>query len=318
MDIILPILIVVACVALLVLAASFSCYYMTFARNKNTPSDPYASMQLAGFDEFNPIMKPLIDDISATPCEDIYIKSHDGLTLYARYYHNADGAPVEIQMHGYRGHALRDFCGGARDARGRGHNLILVDQRAHGKSGGRSITFGIKERYDCLDFINYAIERFGSDTKIIILGMSMGAATVLMASGLGLPRNVRAIMADCPYSSPRDIICSVITKMGLPARLCFPLVRLGGMIFGGFDICSAEAKDAVKSSRVPTIILHGEADSFVPCYMSREIFENCKMEKKMLVTFPGAEHGVSYLCDKDRYLGAVEKFMEEALSDYEN
>ncbi|MBO5907975.1 MAG: alpha/beta fold hydrolase [Clostridia bacterium] len=318
MDIALPILIVAFCILALVLLAAFVCYRMTFARNKNTPDDPYASMRLAGFDEFNPIMEPLINEISATPCEDIYIKSHDGVTLYARYYHNKDGAPVEIQMHGYRGHALRDFCGGARDARGRGHNLILVDQRAHGKSEGGSITFGIKERYDCLDFINYAIERFGKKTKIIILGMSMGAATVLMASGLDLPKNVKAIMADCPYSSPRDIISSVISKMGLPARLFFPLVRLGGMIFGGFDVCSAEAKEAVKSSQIPTIILHGEADSFVPCYMSREIFENCKMKKRMLVTFPGAEHGVSYLCDKDRYLGAVESFMEEALSDDEN
>ncbi len=314
MKIVFPILIAASVIIAALLICAFVCYRITFAKSKKTPNDPYASMRLAGFDEFNHVMKPLIDEISATPCEDIYIKSRDGITLYARYYHIADGAPVEIQMHGYRGHALRDFCGGARDARGRGHNLILVDQRAHGRSGGGSITFGIKERYDCLDFINYAIERFGKDTKIIILGMSMGAATVLMASGLDLPENVKAIMADCPYSSPRDIITSVIYKMGLPGRLCFPLVRLGGIVFGGFDVCSAEAKEAVKRSKIPTIILHGEADSFVPCYMSREIYENCNMKNKKLVTFPGAEHGVSYLCDKERYLSEVESCMEEALS----
>lgn len=313
MDIFLPTLTVACVLGALVFVSALVCFNMTFKRNKKTPDDPYASMRLSGFDEFYPVLMPLITEISATPCEDVYVKAHDGTTLYARYYHNADGAPVEIQMHGYRGHALRDFCGGARDAKGRGHNLLLVDQRAHGKSGGKCITFGVKERYDCLDFINYALERFGRDTKIIILGMSMGAATVLMASGLDLPRNVKAVMADCPYSSPRDIITTVIYKMGLPGKLLFPLVRLGGIIFGGFDVCSAEAKEAVKKSKIPTIILHGEADSFVPCYMSREIFENCNMEKKMLVTFPGAEHGVSYLCDKDRYLRAVESFIEEAL-----
>ena len=314
MEFVFPVIISALAILIIVLVSAFVCYRITFAKSKRTPSDPRESMVLAGFEKFSHITGPLIDEISATPCEDIYIKSHDGITLYARYYHTADGAPLEIQMHGYRGHALRDFCGGARDARGRGHNLILVDQRAHGKSGGRSITFGIKERYDCLDFVNYSIERFGKDTKIIILGMSMGAATVLMASGLDLPSNVKAVMADCPYSSPRDIISTVIGKMGLPSKIFFPLVRLGGILFGGFDVCSAEAKEAVKKSKIPTIILHGEADSFVPCFMSREIFKNCNMENKKLVTFPGAEHGVSYLCDKDRYLSEVESFMEEALS----
>ena len=292
---------------------TYICYYVPFAKRKNGKIDPKSPIKIKGFEEALAKTGPLIDEITATPCEDVYIKAHDGVTLYGRYYHVAEGAPVEIQLHGYRGHALRDFCGGARDARARGHNLILVDQRAHGKSGGGSLSFGIKERYDTLDWVEYTVSRFGEDVDIILIGMSMGAATVLMASELPLPKNVKAIMADCPYSSPREIIHKVVGEMKLPAGLLMPFIRLGGMIYGGFDIDSSTAKEAVKHSKIPTLIIHGEGDSFVPCRMSREIFEGCSMENKMLLTIPNAEHGISYLVDKETYLGTVVSFMENAL-----
>ena len=315
-EIIIPFAVISALI-LLLLVTAYVCYHIPFARGKNSKIDPRSPIRIKDCDEFLSLTRPLIDEISATPCDDIYIKARDGVTLYGRYYHVRDGAPLELQFHGYRGHALRDFCGGARDARARGHNLILVDQRAHGKSGGRALSFGIKERYDVLDWIEYSISRFGEDVKIILIGMSMGAATVLMASGLPMPKNVRCVMADCPYSSPRKIISRVVADMKLPPRLLMPLIRLGGIIFGGFDIDSASAEEAVKKSQIPTLIIHGEGDTFVPCEMSRHIFANCKMKKRALLTIPGAEHGISYLVDKERYLDTVVRFMEDALGDDE-
>lgn len=141
--------------------------------------------------------------------ESVFITSFDGVKLYARYYHVRDGAPLQIQFHGYRGSALLDFCGGNKLAREIGHNTLVVDQRAHGKSGGNTITFGINERYDCLSCINYAVERSGKETPIFLSGVSMDAATVLMASELNLPDNVIGIIADSPYSSPEEIIRKV-------------------------------------------------------------------------------------------------------------
>ena len=220
---------------------------------------------------------------------------------------------TEIQLHGYRSTPLKDFCGGGCAALDRGHNLLLVDQRAHEHSDGRTISFGIKERYDCLDWISYVNGRSGKDTPIVLVGISMGAATVLMASGLELPENVIAVVADCPYSSPKEIIIKVAREMGFPGGLLFPLVRLGGLIFGGFDVTADSPVKAVASSRTPTIIIHGEEDGFVPCEMSLDIFNAIPHGHKKRVTFPKADHGISYLHDTEKYVGSVDEFISDAL-----
>ncbi len=309
------ILTVILALIALILSTAYVCYRITFAKNDKKSSDPYLIFSTNGFKQYESRMRPMIDKIIATPCEDIYIRSRDGLCLHARYYHLRDGAPVEIQMHGYRGHPFRDFCGGATDAYDRGHNLILVDQRTHGESEGRAITFGIKERYDCLDWIDYTVKRFGDDVQIILIGISMGAATVLMATGLGVPKNVRAVMADCPFSSPESIIRKVIGDMGLPHKIAFPFVRLGGILFAGFDVCSASVTEAVRSSVTPTFLIHGEADSFVPFYMGREIFDAIASEKKQFLPVPNADHGTSYFCDKERYLGELNEFLKPLINE---
>jgi fermentation-respiration switch protein FrsA (DUF1100 family) len=193
-----------------------------------------------------------------------------------------------------------------------GHNTLLVDQRAHGKSGGKSITFGIKERYDCLDWINYVSDRFGPDTKIILSGLSMGGATVLMASELDLPKNVVGIMADCPYSSPKEIIKQECKKMKLPPNIAYPFVRLGAIIFGKFDPSASTAKDAVSKAKIPILIIHGENDDFVPCSMSRDIYNAC-VSDKTLVTIPKASHGISYIIDRPLYEKNVSEFLGKIL-----
>ncbi len=308
--------IIAASLAALLLLVSYICYKLTFGKQRRGCDDPHRKVTLAAYSNYKHITEPLINEISKTPCEYISISSYDGITLRGRYYHLTDGAPIEIQMHGYKSHPLRDFCGGARDARARGHNLILIDQRAHGRSDGSSISFGIKERFDCLSWISYAIDRFGEDCRILLLGMSMGAATVLMASGLPLPKNVVGVMADCPYSSPREIIRKVIREdMGLPVSILYPFVRLGGRIFGGFDIEAASPLEAVRNSELPTLIIHGSADSFVPEKMSELIFDSCGARLKRRLLIEGADHGLSYLCDKTSYLAAVDEFMSSVLSE---
>ena len=309
MYLIIPLLVILAAA----LTIAYICYRMTFAKDEKKSSDPYLILSDDGFKKYEGRMRPMIDSIIATPAEDIYITSHDGLKLHARYYHYADGAPVEIQMHGYKGHPFRDFCSGAGDARDRCHNLILVDQRAHGESEGRAITFGIKERYDCLGWVNYTVDRFGEDVEIILIGISMGGATVLMASGLEMPKNVKAIMADCPFSSPESIIKKVIGDMGISDRLAFPFVRLGGLIFGGFDVRSASAIEAVKHSKTPTMIIHGRADGFVPFYIGEELFSAVAAENKLFLPVDGADHGTSYFCDKEKYLNAFTEFIRPLL-----
>ena len=259
-------------------------------------------------------MYSLIKELEDIPFEEVTITSHDGLKLYGRYYHRCDGAPVHIEFHGYRSMAIRDFCGGDSFVRSLGHNTLLVDQRAHGKSEGNSITFGIKERRDCLDWVNYINERFGNKTKIFLIGVSMGAATVLMATELDLPENVVGIMADSPFSSPWLVIGSVARKMHIPVKLAFPFVRLGAKVFGGFDLIETSAMGAVKKAKVPILLVHGEADRLVPCYMSREIAEK-SASKVTLITFPEVDHALSYIIYPDKYTETAIKFVNDITED---
>ena len=294
--------------ALLILAVSLGAYLKTFYAPKFRRNRVYP---LPGGEQYTRVKAQtdaLYREMQALPCEEICITAPDGTRLCAGYYHQADGAPLQIQFHGYRGSRRRDFCGGHKLARSLGHNTLVVDQRAHGGSGGRTITFGIRERRDCLAWANYAAERFGSDVPILLSGVSMGAATVLMAAELDLPENVRGIIADSPYSAPDRIIRKVCRDMHLPPALMFPFVCLGGRIFGGFDIAEAGALQAVQHARVPVLILHGEDDRFVPCSMSVEIF-SANPDRITLETFPGAGHGLSYVTDPRRYGDIVAAFV---------
>ena len=258
-------------------------------------------------------MLSLIRQMDEIPYEAVTISAQDGTKLAARYYHVRDGAPLQIQFHGYRGTALRDFCGGNKLARESGQNTLVVDQRAHGKSGGTAITFGIRERLDCLCWAEYANRRFGSETPVFLSGVSMGAATVLMASELKLPANVVGIIADCPYSSPEAIIRKVCREdMHLPPVLVMPFIRLGARLFGHFDLKEASAVQAVRNTNIPILLLHGEDDRFVPCDMSQEIFDACTGEKNR-ITFPGAGHGLSYIVDTETYSEAVSRFVDRCL-----
>jgi fermentation-respiration switch protein FrsA (DUF1100 family) len=237
------------------------------------------------------------------------IVTPDGLTLRGRYYECNPGGIIEILFHGYRGNSERDMSGGVERCFALGRNALIVDHRGAGQSDGHVTTFGIRERWDCLLWVERVIERFGPDTKIILTGISMGAATVMMAAGEKLPENVICVLADCGYSSPREIIRKVIRDLKLPMML-YPFIRLGGILFGRFDLEETSPIEAVQKCRVPLILIHGEADGFVPCEMSRLVYEACVSPKK-IVTVPGAGHGLSFPVDKEGYLKALADFQQE-------
>jgi fermentation-respiration switch protein FrsA (DUF1100 family) len=150
-------------------------------------------------------------------------------------------------------------------------------------------------------------KRFGEDVKIILCGISMGATTVLMAAGEELPSNVRGVLADCGFTSAKAIIYKVLRQLHLPAKLVYPLIRLGARLYGGFDPNESDAPAALKNCKVPVIFFHGDADDFVPCRMSRENYDACPAQKK-LVLVENAGHGLSYLVDPPGYLQALRAF----------
>lgn len=295
--------------AAVVLLALWLTYRMAFFSDRGTWTDPYAISPDGEYQARREEMLELIGELADRPCEQVSVTSHDGLRLTARYYHTADGAPLDIAFHGYRGHALRDFCGGSRISFALGHNLLLVDQRAHGESEGRTISFGAKERLDCLSWIRWANEHFGCP-EIALFGVSMGAGTVLLATALDLPENVLCAVADSPYSRAEDIIGTVGRDMGLPGAPVILLARCAARVFGGFRLGDASPLDAVRRAKVPVLLFHGEADRLVPCAMSGVLQENCASAVRRY-TYPNAGHGLSYLVDREGYTAAVVDFLAQ-------
>lgn len=302
-------LLAIALMAAVALGARF-CYRLVFYNLNQRENDPLVVPPGAQYEAVADAMLENIGSLMRIPFEPVSIVSRDGLRLFGRYYHIRENAPIQLQFHGYRGNGLREYAGGYDMARKMGYNALVVDERAHGKSQGHTISFGIKERFDCLDWVEYVGRRFGKDTKILLSGVSMGAATVLMASELDLPKNVVGITADCPYSSPGAIIRKVCRDVNLPRWLVYPFVVLGGLLYGRFALWGSAPVKAVANTTIPIHLIHGEDDRLVPCGMSRQILAACR-GKARLVTFPGAGHGLSILTDRQRYERVIRQFLTE-------
>lgn len=302
-------------VIMLVILAAYICYRIAFWAPKRV-LDEDVQIHLPAGEQYLKVracIEKCVTDMLNRPFEPVTITTFDGKKLYARYYHVVDGAPLQIQFHGYKSSAVLDFCGGSLYAGKIGHNALVVDQRSHGRSEGKAITFGVLERRDVLCWIDYARSRFGEDVHIILAGLSMGAATVLMSTDQPLPANVIGVMADCPYSTPGDIIKTVCSRdMHIPGHLMYPFIKLGARLFAGFDLEESSAVTAVKNTPVPILIIHGTGDKFVPCDMSREIY-NTNPEMITLVTIPEAGHGLCYMTEPDVYENAVESFIQKVL-----
>lgn len=295
--------------ALLILYVLF---FIIYRRNWMTIKDDRVPPKGEQYDIHAEVIRRGVERVLPIPYEEVSITSRDGLKLYGRYYHHKDGAPLGMFFHGYRSGPILDGNGGYQICKKRGYNVLLVTQRAHGKSEGKAMSFGIKERLDCLDWVAYANERFGADTPIVLMGMSMGAATVLMAAGEELPENVKCVIADSPFTAPGDIIRTVMKDYKLPDKLLYPLARLSAKVYGGFDLEETSAREAVKKSKIPILFIHGDDDRFVPCHMGKECYEGCGSMKRILLV-EGAGHGLSHCVDAERYEACVDEFFDEIL-----
>ena len=285
-------------------------YDVIFSSNQKYMGDDHSLPHGEGYDDYHGTIKKCVAEVLEVPFEEVQVLSHDGLVLSGKYYHLKDGAPLILFFHGYRCSAIRDGNGMFLYTRKLGFNVFLADQRAHGKSQGKTITFGIKERYDVRSWVDYFVKRFGNNQKIYLSGLSMGGATVLMASNIGLPKNVLGILADCPYSSPKEILCTVIKQLHFPVKMTYALAKLSASWLGKFDMEESSALAAVRESSIPTLILHGNVDDFVPCSMSMD----CQLAGKdhvQLVLIKGAAHGMSHCVDTPSYEAAAYAFFQE-------
>ena len=307
MDVIFIVLIVISSLLLVFFIGLFIVYYLTFYSPHRHQNDIYhltdATYKYCDVEEINQMIKNTFD----YPYEDAYISSFDHKILHARIYEGEGTNTICIMAHGYRGTACRDFSGGAMDMIKKKYHVILIDQRGHGLSQGKSITFGVRESKDIASWIKYGKERFGNDKRILLSGISMGGATVLFSAPyLSIEDK---IIADCPYTDVKEIIKYSLKNMKISPSF-FPFVNLSSIVFSHINLYKRKVDEYVKNSKAKILIIHGDNDSMVPHLFSYNLYINNK-EKIQYELFNGAEHGLSYIMDMDRYQNIVNDFLKE-------
>lgn len=249
----------------------------------------------------------------AQPREDVYIESYDGLRLHGTLIEQPERGQARgtiLLAHGFHGSGYVDFSCALQPYFEMGFNLLVIDQRAHLQSEGTWLTMGVRERYDVRSWAIWLLQRYGESHPVVLDGISMGGTTVLMAAGLDLPRNVQAIISDCPFTSPREIFHSVMTtSIKLPTWLLWG-ADICCRIMAGFSIDGASTVDALRDNRLPLLMIHGLADDFVPCHMTEKSAAAAVNCEKALVLVPGAGHGLSFLVDREGVYAELVKFLD--------
>lgn len=266
---------------------------------------------IKGFEAAYSQLSELSETFKKEIFEDVEIVSRDGIRLVGHWSECENAKRIIIAMHGWRSDWAHDFAAVSDFWHKNGCSVLYAEQRGQNNSGGDYMGFGLLERFDCLDWIDWVNERTMGFLPVYLGGISMGATTVLMAAGLDLPDNVCGIVADCGFTSPCDIWKHVVEK-NLHLPYDFPKLMIEGNCRKKLNMGSGDysAVDAMKVCKVPVLFIHGSADSFVPIEMTYENYLACAAPKRLLVV-PGAEHAMSYYFDKDGYENSILSFWKE-------
>lgn len=261
------------------------------------------------WDKYIPGIRESKEWVKSQPHKDIFIESEDHLLLHATYFPGDGSGRAAICFHGYTSEGLNDFSSIARFYLEMGYRLLVVDERAHGRSEGIYFGFGCLDRRDAMLWIREMVRRMGADCRLVLHGISMGGATALMTTGLDMPPQVKAVISDCAFTSAWEVFTSVLHRTyHMPA---FPIMQIADRMTrktAGYGLNECNAREEVKKAGVPILFIHGEADTFVPCRMARELYEACRSPKELLV-IPGAGHAEAYYKDTAGYEGAVRAFL---------
>lgn len=277
-------------------------------RQKNSSSQKDIDAVASWYRHY-PIAKEGRRWLESMPYINVYIKSFDGLRLYGALLENYSDKIV-ICVHGFTGSGKKDFASLAQAYYKNGYNVLLVDNRAHGQSEGKYVGFGVLDRLDLRNWVKYVINRFGSNVQIFLHGISMGAATVLMASSI-MPKNVRGIIADCGFTSVYEIFEYVLKRdYHLPKFPIIYLTNIMSKIRAGYGYKDVNTTAEIARSDIPILFIHGENDEFVPLWMTMKNYSHCKAYKELFIVRE-SEHAESHYIDKKGYERRILTFIEK-------
>lgn len=253
--------------------------------------------------------------LKAHNAQDVYVRSKDGLKLHGFWVPAENPKGTILLAHGYRSTILVDFGLAYAFYHALGMNILVPHQRSHGESEGKYITFGVKESEDMACWISFHNKTFGQQ-QMILSGLSMGASTVLYLADRDLPENVKCIIADCGFTSPKAILDCVFRRtVHLPAGPSLWAADLFTRVFAGFRLAEKDTRKVLKNAKFPILMIHGREDDFVPCDMTKQGFDACRGQKELLLV-EKAGHGTSFLYDKECYTKTVIAFLEKHLEDF--
>lgn len=242
--------------------------------------------------------------------EEVFTTSFDGLKLHGYQVLNKDTNKWAITVHGYMTDAF-SLSTKALHYYEIGYNVLAIDLRGHGKSKGNYIGMGYHDAKDLIEWIKYINSKY-SDAEILIHGVSMGAATVMIASSLDeLPTNVKVIIEDCGYTCALEQFKFQLKKLfNLPSFPILNIANIAVKIKAGYFLNEASPIEAVKNSKVPMMFIHGDKDTFVPFYMLDELYDACSSEKSKLVV-KEASHAHAEDENPDLYWSQIDKFVNK-------
>ena len=283
-------------------------YRRTMIRG-NAKTDRTIEMAGTDWNQHMPFIQARKEAMLSENHSDEWIISSDGLRLHATWFPQGECKKIVICFHGYTSQGMKDYLGLSGYYLKNGYSMLLVDERAHGESEGKYIGFGCLDRIDALKWINWVLRKCGENVEILLHGTSMGGATVLMMSSLELPAQVKGIVSDCAFTSPKEVFSHVLKSMyHLPA---FPVMNISDFLnkrLAGYGLDECNAAREVKKAKVPILFIHGSGDTFVPYSMCETMYENCASSKKKLI-IEGAAHAECYYKDTDAYENALTEFI---------
>ena len=274
-----------------VLLPSVLSFCIVFGRVK---TEPYGEMKKAPpyLSRFSAELTEAEGFIRSLSAREITVCSSDGVSLTGEYIDGGFDKTV-IFFHGFKAEAHLSFLSQARWFYGQGYNLLFATLRGHGKSGGRWITLGLREKEDVLAYVRWAEEEKAIG-KVLLYGTSMGCTSLAFASdGIKTDGKVKAMILDCGFTCPEAQLTRDGAKMHLPWRIMLPATRILSKLLWKADI-SASTTDALSRTAIPALFLHGAADTIVPVEESKRDFDACASPKEIFIA-PGAEHTTSFL-----------------------
>ncbi len=301
-------------IIIVLLIAVFTCAYIlfrtAFVRDTNKRKYVMPHNKTKEYSQIKERNIKAVELLKKREHESVYTQSHDKLKLAGTYFTVDEPLGTVICAHGFKSTGMWTFAGFADYMLNNRFNVLIISQRACAESEGKYITYGIEERYDILKWIDFINNKTSANEQIILAGVSLGASTVVMASGFQLEKNVKAIIADCGYISPKTILKRVVKyNYHIP---CFPLLNIAIFIMkllSHVDINKYSTTEALKENTIPIFFVHGDSDKFVPVENSITNYETAVCAKELFIV-KGADHTQCFMSATKEYEEKMSNFLK--------